>query len=100
MDNEIESLLRETKDLVQENNKILKGIRRNNRWGAFIKLFYWVIFIGLTVGAFTYIQPYLDKMIELYNQVESANSQITASKGTISGGIKDYFLGTGTTVKK
>ncbi|MEI8338044.1 MAG: hypothetical protein WCF92_02755 [bacterium] len=100
MDDEIENLLRETRDLAEENNKILKGIRRSNRWGAFIKVFYWIIFIALTIGAFAYIQPYLDSMLKLYNQVEGANNQITASQGTISGGIKDYFMGTGTGVKK
>jgi len=103
MDDEIENLLKETKTLVEENNKILKGIRRSNRWGAFIKTVYWIIIIVITIGAFAYIQPYLNSMIKIYNQLEGTSTDITNLKNnqnSFTNGIKEYFLGTSTPVKK
>ena len=100
MDDEIESLLRQTKELVEENNKILKGIRRSNRISGFFRVIYWVVIIALTIGAVAYIQPYLDSMIKLYNQVEGTNTKITTTQNSLGEGIKEFFLGTSTTTKK
>ena len=91
MNEEIESLIRETRDLVEENNKILRGIRRSNRWGVFIKSVYWIVIIIVTIGAFAYIQPYLNSMMKLYNQLEDTNNKITTSQNSFSSGVKSFF---------
>ncbi|MEK7184887.1 MAG: hypothetical protein AAB683_02005 [Patescibacteria group bacterium] len=45
-----------------ENNEILKSIRRTNRISMIVKTIYWGIIIGLSIGAFYFIQPYIDFM--------------------------------------
>ena len=61
MDSESNKLLEETLELARENNKILRGIRRSQRIASFMSLLYWVVVIGVAIGAFYYLQPYVDQ---------------------------------------
>lgn len=71
MNEEEKELLQKTYELSQENNKILHGIRSSNRWSTFFRLFYWFVIIGISIGAFVYIQPYIDKAAGIYNIVQT-----------------------------
>ncbi len=62
MSPEEKSLLERTYKLCEENNTILLSLRRANRIGTAVKIFYWVVIIGLSVGAFYFIQPYINFM--------------------------------------
>ncbi len=77
MSPEEKSLLERTYKLSQENNAILLSIRRANRIGTAVKIFYWVVIIGLSVGAFYFIQPYIDFMTGAFNK--GGNSGGTAN---------------------
>ena len=100
MDDEIENLVKQTKLIAEENNKILKGIRRSNRVSSFFRFIYWIIIIVATVGLYTYIQPYLDSISKLYGEVQTTNSKITNVQNSFGSGIKDFFFGSATTTKK
>jgi hypothetical protein len=73
------SLLERTYKLAEENNHILRSIRRHNRWMALTKFLYWVIIIGISIGAFYFIQPYFEMALNLANQ---ANSSLKVINGT------------------
>ncbi len=60
MNPEERSLLERTYKMTEENNEILKSLRRTSRLGVAMKLFYWVVIIGTTLGAFYFIRPYMD----------------------------------------
>jgi hypothetical protein len=62
-------LLEKVARQVEENNEILRGIRRTQRWGTFMKVFYWVLIIGLGVGVYLGLQPYLKSLIEVAQQM-------------------------------
>ncbi len=100
MDEEIENLLRETKALVEENNKILKGIRRSNRISSFFRFVYWAIIIVVTIGTYAYIQPYLNSVSKLYNDLETTNNSITTTQNSFGTNLKEFFLGTSSIPKK
>ncbi len=63
-------LLQKTYDLAKDNNKILHGIRRSNRWSAVMRVIYWAVIIGASFGAYYYIQPYLDTAMKAYSQIQ------------------------------
>ena len=63
-------LLQKTYELSKENNDILKGIRSSNRWSAFFRIFYWLIIIGISVGVFYYVQPYVDVVMKAYSSIQ------------------------------
>ena len=63
-------LLRETADLTKENNKILRGIRRSNRFSAFFRFIYWALIIGSAIGAYYYIQPFIDPLMKGFTSIQ------------------------------
>jgi len=69
-------LLEKTYEMAKENNHILKGIRRTNRWSTFFRIFYWIVIIGISVGAFYYIQPYINPILKAYSSLQSNISNI------------------------
>jgi hypothetical protein len=46
--------------LSQENNVMLRRMQSRARWGMIFRTFYWIIIIGLALGAFYFIQPYVE----------------------------------------
>jgi len=62
------SLLESTHELALENNKLLQSIRRTHRFGVAIKIFYWVVIIALSVGAYYFVSPYVNMLTGLYSQ--------------------------------
>jgi len=69
MPEELEKLLKENIEVSRESLKILKGIRRNNRIATAFKIFYWAIIIGGLIGAFYYLQPYIQNIVSLLQQL-------------------------------
>ncbi|MCX6716033.1 MAG: hypothetical protein NT077_03380 [Candidatus Taylorbacteria bacterium] len=65
---EEKSLLERTAALVQENNKILIGLRRSNRVSVALRVAYWALIIVLSFGAYYLIQPYVTMMLNTFGQ--------------------------------
>ncbi|MDP3902198.1 MAG: hypothetical protein Q8Q21_01255 [bacterium] len=62
-ESDIKKLLKENLELSQENNKMLKKMNRARIFGNVFWVVKWVFIIGLSYGAYVYIQPYIEKMI-------------------------------------
>ena len=76
MDPRDKQLIEETLRLSQENNKMLKSMRRSLRLSQILRVIYWIIIFGAAVGAFYYIQPYLDQIISVYGGIQTGAQQI------------------------
>ena len=66
MDPEDKSTLRRVLELEQKNNKILSSIQKSLFWSKVFRTIYWVIIVAVSVGAYYYIQPYIDGAIQTY----------------------------------
>jgi hypothetical protein len=66
------SLLERTHKLAEENNSILRSIRRLTRFGTVMRVSYWVIILALSFGAYYFIQPYLQTMFGSYGQLQGS----------------------------
>jgi hypothetical protein len=62
MNPEDKALLERIYKLTEENNTILKSIHRTNKIGLAIKVLYWVVILGLSFGAFYFVQPYINSL--------------------------------------
>lgn len=71
MSPEEKSLLERTYKMVEENNSILRSIRRSNRFSGVMKVIYWLIIIGISYGLYAYLQPYVKTATDLYEQVQN-----------------------------
>jgi hypothetical protein len=72
MEDDDKDLLQKTYDLAKENNHMLKGLRNSHRWSMFFNFTKWVIIVGASVGVFYFLQPYVDKMMNVYNDIQSS----------------------------
>jgi TRAP-type C4-dicarboxylate transport system permease small subunit len=66
MDPESQKLLKETLELVRENNSILLSMRRSLRIQRIMSFFYWIFIIGSAFGAYYFLQPYIDQLMGVY----------------------------------
>jgi hypothetical protein len=69
---EEKSLLERTCKMAEENNGILRKMRRANRWGTAVRVLYWVVIVGAAVGAFYYLQPYINSAMDVISKAQSA----------------------------
>ena len=69
MDTESKKVLEETYKLVQENNKMLHKIRSIQKWAAFWSTLKWLVVVGITLGSLYYLQPYVTKVMDVYDSI-------------------------------
>lgn len=87
MDNETREYLEEIKELEVENNKLLKNLHARARIGFFLKFFYWLIVFGITIGAFYFVQPYIDEGVSMYKELKGLQQKIDSIPHSFS----NYF---------
>jgi hypothetical protein len=76
---EEKSLLERTYKMAEENNSILRSIRRSNRIAAAMRILYWVVIIALSVGAYYFIQPYMTLMLKSVNSLSGLSSDLNSA---------------------
>ena len=69
-------LLIQTHRMTEENNKLLRKMHRAALWGRIFHFLYWSIIIGLSIGAYYFIQPYVDQVKGVYTGVQSDVSNV------------------------
>jgi hypothetical protein len=69
MNPEDRKLLLKSIEMAEDNNRLLKKIWRVHRWGRAFKLIYWVIIIGIAVGAFYFLDPYIKAIKSQYDTI-------------------------------
>lgn len=72
MDPQEKDLLKRAVDLSEKNNVMLKKLYRNMRVQRAMRIVYWIIIIGASVGLYYWIQPIIDQFLELYASVGGA----------------------------
>lgn len=66
MEQEERSLLEENLRISRENNRLLIKVRSSQRWASITRVLYWVVLIGISFGAFYFLQPYIEKVMKIY----------------------------------
>ena len=77
------SLLERTNKLAEENNAILRSMRRASRFALIIKLTYWVVILFLAYGALHFIQPYLMTILDLTGKVQGSLQGVQGTTSTM-----------------
>ena len=80
MNPDIEKELIEIKKVVEENNKILRKIQSGNRWVIILGFVKWVVYIGIVIGVYAVLQPYINQMIGLYTGIQESADTLSEMK--------------------
>jgi hypothetical protein len=67
MDPEIKKLIA----LTEDNNRMLHRLIRDLRWRRFIMFLKWAVIIGLAVGLFWWLQPFIENIRGTYQSLLS-----------------------------
>ncbi len=59
----LEEILKTTKENEEKINRILSF----QKWSQITRVFYWLILIGVSVGAFYFTKPYLNSLLNIYS---------------------------------
>jgi len=60
-------LLEKILETTEDNNKLLKRINRGILFSRIMTFVYWIIILGVGVGAYIYVQPYIDGLFDTYD---------------------------------
>lgn len=75
MDSESKKLLEETFELAKENNEMLHKVRRNQKWATWFHALKVLVIIGIALGAFYFLQPYIDGVVNFYSSISGKNTE-------------------------
>lgn len=95
MDPNLDARLKGIEEKLEKNHELLVRIRRVQRNSQLFKVFYWVLILFATFGAFYYIQPYLSQLLETYTGIQTTQEQMKTSMPSASNlnSILDQFKG-------
>lgn len=94
MDEGLENEIKEIKELTEENNKMLHSIQRRARWTIVMRLMYWIFIVGASIGAFYFIQPYLNQLNDTYDSIKTTQQKASDFSQNFSiDSIKEYLGG-------
>jgi hypothetical protein len=85
MDPESKQLLANTLAIAEENNKLLHKIRGVQKRATLWQVVKLLVIVGIALGSFYYIEPYLNKVMGVYNSVVGMEQKMNDSP------IKDFF---------
>lgn len=75
MDPESKKLLEKTYELALENNEMLKKVRGVQKRAFLMSLVKFLIFVGITLGAYYYVEPYLNQMLSIYSNLSGITGE-------------------------
>lgn len=70
MDEGLNELLKANLEVSKENHKILRYLQKAHRNVMIWRTVHWILVIGVTYGAFYFVEPYLAKLMKLLPQLE------------------------------
>ncbi|PCI29553.1 hypothetical protein COB55_01885 [Candidatus Wolfebacteria bacterium] len=65
-------LLERIAKLTEENNRLLRKMRTSQVIGRVMTIVYWLIILGVGVGLYHVIQPYLQSLLDAYSSVQGS----------------------------
>ena len=66
---EIRVELKKIMDMTKANHALLRSIHHRANLSLLFSSLRWIVFIGLTIGAYYYLQPYMQELGSMYQKV-------------------------------
>jgi Ni,Fe-hydrogenase I cytochrome b subunit len=63
-------LLTKSIEISEENNRMLKSIRRSARFSSFLRTIYWLIILGTAFGTYYFLKPFIDPIVKGYKGMQ------------------------------
>lgn len=83
MENNFERLLK----LTEDNNKMLRKMRRNQKLSGWFKFIYWVIILGGLAWAYYFLQPHITSFNQNIKNLQNTINTISSSTTNLPNNI-------------
>ncbi|HEY4473888.1 MAG TPA: hypothetical protein VI957_01870 [Candidatus Paceibacterota bacterium] len=91
-----ESKLEEMYQMVQDNNRMLRAMRRSAFIGNIVKVVWWVfILLVLPYVTWLFLQPYLGSALETYQGLQTKGTTASTNLSGLQDLLKQFGGGTG-----
>ena len=70
-------------ELAEENNILLKQVRKTQKASQMMKAVYWVIIIVVSLGSYLFVQPYVKDLLGLYSGGVNALKSVQDLQGSL-----------------
>jgi len=87
MNSNVDKELTKIRELVETNNRILKNLQTRARLHTVFQAIKWVVIILAALGIYTFIQPFLQSLIDVYQSIQESAATITEIKNNLPTGI-------------
>lgn len=67
---DLQKKIKETREIVERNHEMIEDIKRTIFWRRVMRIIYWFVIIGVAIGAFYFLQPYVDRVVDAFNQIK------------------------------
>jgi len=91
MNPEERKVLYEAARLAEENNKILRGMRRSARYAFIWKVIYWGIILGLAYQSYIWIEPYVTTLLKTYSDLQKNMQSVSGKFPTLPANAADFL---------
>jgi type II secretory pathway component PulM len=79
-DEDLQELVRANIKLTQENNRMLKAMRRDVWVGRTFRVLFWlVLLVGSYMVYYVFLAPYIEQMQQIYTQVQGLTGATSSS---------------------
>jgi vancomycin permeability regulator SanA len=99
MDSEIREVLKETRRLAEENNNMLRKMRRTQIWERVTRIIYWCVVIIVALAGYYILQPFFEGVGEAYNTVRESVAEIKGVADSLPE-LPSFLGGGGETVEE
>lgn len=89
---DLKVLLRENLEVSKESLKILKKINRGRVFGNIVSSLKWAIIIGISFGAYYYIEPFLSKSLDAFNGLSTGVEKISKVSNNVNSAVSPDLL--------
>lgn len=89
---DLKVLLRENIELSKESLKILKKINRGRIFSNVFSLFKWTVIIGISFGAYYYIEPFLSGYIDTLKSITSGVENVSKVSNNVNSAVSPDLL--------
>jgi uncharacterized protein involved in cysteine biosynthesis len=90
VDPESKKLLEATFQLAQENNHMLHKVRSVQKWATFWRTLKILVVIGIALGSFYFLEPYLNKIANLYNSISGMEQKLNGGSSSFQDLLKKF----------
>ena len=74
---ELKDLVRKSVALSEDTNRVVRKMRKAQQWGSIFQLLWWTVIITVSGATYyLYLQPYVGRIEQIYEQAQSGTHQV------------------------